>query len=84
MVTAAIAAFDAQLASAIAEAMTEDDLQRLGVTPEEIAAALHTVAQGAKYLSTSRARFAARLTAAVRVVFAGFGATTRQAPEGQS
>jgi AcrR family transcriptional regulator len=84
MVDAASAAFDAQLTLAIAAAMTEDDLQRLGVTPEEVAAALHTVGQGAKYLSSSlaesRAEFAARVTAAVRVVFAGFGATTKEAP----
>jgi TetR/AcrR family transcriptional regulator of autoinduction and epiphytic fitness len=84
MVSAAIGAFDARLASAIAAAMTPDDLRRLGVTPQEIAAALHTVAQGAKYLSKSRAEFAARLTAAVRVIFAGFGAATRQAPKGRS
>jgi hypothetical protein len=64
--------------------MTRDDLQRLGVTPEEIAAALHTVGQGARYLSTSlaesRADFAARVTVAVRMLFAGFGATTKEAP----
>jgi AcrR family transcriptional regulator len=75
MVAAASAAFDAQLASAIAAAMTGDGLRRLGVTPQEIAAALHTLGQGAKYLSSSlaesRAEFAARVTAAVRVVFAG-------------
>jgi hypothetical protein len=83
MVDVAIAAFDARLAAKIAAAMTEDDRRRLGVTPEEIAAVLHTAAQGAKYLSSarteSRAEFVARVTAAVRVVFAGFGSTTRRA-----
>jgi hypothetical protein len=84
MVGAASAAFDAQLALAIAAVMIGDDFQRLGVTPEEIAAALLTVGQGAKYLSSSlaesRAEFAARVTAAVRVVFAGFGARAKEAP----
>ena len=84
MVDAASAAFDARLAGAIAAATAEEDRRRLGVTPEEIAAALHTVGQGAKYLSSSRgesrAEFVARLTAAVRLVLAGFGATTEKAP----
>jgi TetR/AcrR family transcriptional regulator, regulator of autoinduction and epiphytic fitness len=53
MVDTASAAFDAQLALAIAAAIT-GDLRRLGVTSEEIAAALHAVGQGAKYLSSSR------------------------------
>src|SRR5882757_5675268 len=65
-------------------AMAENDRRRLGVTPEEIAGALHTVAQGAKYLSNARAEsreeFVARMTAAVRVVFAGFGTTARRTP----
>jgi AcrR family transcriptional regulator len=84
MVDAAIATFDARLAKAIAAATAEPDRRRLGVTPEEIAAALHTVGQGAKYLSTSRgesrAEFVARLTPAVRLVLAGLGATTKDAP----
>jgi AcrR family transcriptional regulator len=81
MVDPASAAFDGRLAAAIAAAMSENDRRRLGVTPEEIAGALHTVAQGAKYLSNARAEsreeFVARLTAAVRVVFAGFGTAAR-------
>jgi TetR/AcrR family transcriptional regulator, regulator of autoinduction and epiphytic fitness len=84
MVDPAIAAFDARLAAAIAAAMSENDRRRLGVTPEEIAGALHTVAQGAKYLSTARAESreecAARMTAAVRVVFAGFGTAATRTP----
>jgi len=84
MVDPAIAAFDARLAAAIAAAMSENDGRRLGVTPEEIAGALHTVAQGAKYLSNARAEsreaFVARMTAAVRVVFAGFGTTANSTP----
>jgi TetR/AcrR family transcriptional regulator of autoinduction and epiphytic fitness len=79
MVEPAIAEFDARLAAAIAAAMSEKDRKRVGVTPEEIAGALHTVAQGAKYLATARAEsreeFVARTAAAVRVVFAGFGTT---------
>jgi TetR/AcrR family transcriptional regulator of autoinduction and epiphytic fitness len=77
MVDPAIAAFDARLAAAIAAAMPEKTRSRLGLTPEEVADALHTVAQGAKYLSTARAesreRFIARTTAAVHVILAGFG-----------
>jgi TetR/AcrR family transcriptional regulator, regulator of autoinduction and epiphytic fitness len=69
--------FDDRLAAAIAAAMSENDVKRLGVTPEEIAAALLTVAQGAKYLSNalaeSREEFVGRLTAAVHVLFAGLG-----------
>jgi TetR/AcrR family transcriptional regulator of autoinduction and epiphytic fitness len=79
MVDPARAAFDARLAEAIAAAMTETDRRRLGVTPEEIAEALHTAAQGAKYLSDARAEsreeFVARMTAAARVIFAGSSAT---------
>jgi AcrR family transcriptional regulator len=84
MVDAAVAAFDARLANAVAAATAETDRRRLGVTPEEIAAALHTVGQGAKYLSSargeSRAEFVARVTPAVRLVLAGLGATTEKAP----
>jgi TetR/AcrR family transcriptional regulator, regulator of autoinduction and epiphytic fitness len=84
MVDAASAAFDARLASTIAAATAETDRRRLGVTPEEIAGALHTVGQGAKYLSTSRgesrAEFVARVTAAVRLVLAGLDDTTKKAP----
>jgi TetR/AcrR family transcriptional regulator, regulator of autoinduction and epiphytic fitness len=84
MVEPAIAEFDARLAAAIAAAMSEKDRKRVGVTPEEIAGALHTVAQGAKYLSTargeSREEFVARMTAAARVVFAGFGSTATRTP----
>ena len=84
IVDPASAAFDARLAAAIAAAMSENDRRRPGVTPEEIAGALHTVAQGAKYLSNARAEsreeFVARMTAAVRVVFAGFGTTAKRTP----
>ena len=84
MVDPASAAFDARLAAAIAAAMSENDRRRLGVTPEEIAGALRTVATGARYLSSvraeSREEFVARVTAAVRVVFAGFGTTAKRTP----
>jgi TetR/AcrR family transcriptional regulator, regulator of autoinduction and epiphytic fitness len=79
IVEPARAAFAARIAAAIAAGTSEKDRRRLGVTPEEMAEALHTVAQGAKYLSNagaeSREECVARMTAAVRVVFAGFGAT---------
>jgi AcrR family transcriptional regulator len=84
MVDAAVAEFDARLAAAIGAATAETDRRRLGVTPEEIAAVLHTVGQGAKYLSTSRgesrAEFVARVTAAVRLVLAGLDVTTKETP----
>ena len=84
MVDPAVTAFDARLAAAIAAAMSEKDRRRLGVTPEEIADALHTVAQGAKYLSNARAEsreeFVARLIVTVRVVFAGVGTPARRTP----
>lgn len=84
MVDADVAAFDARLAEAIAAATAEADRRRLGVTPQEIAAALHTVGQGAKYLSSSRresrAEFVDRVTTAVRLVLAGLDATAEKAP----
>ena len=84
IVDPARAVFNDRLAAAIAAAMTESDRRRLGVTPEEIARTLHTVAQGAKYLSNawaeSREQFVVRLTAAVHVVFAGFGAARKRTP----
>jgi TetR/AcrR family transcriptional regulator, regulator of autoinduction and epiphytic fitness len=84
MVDPAVAEFDARLDAAIAAAMSEKDRARLGVTPQEVAAAVHTVAQGAKYLSNvraeSREQFLARMTAAVHVVFAGFGTTAKRTP----
>ena len=84
IVDPAVGAFDDRLAAAIAAAVSEKDRSRLAVTPEQITAALHTAAQGAKYLSNARAEsrdeFVARLTAAVRVVFAGFGASARRTP----
>ena len=77
VVNPAVGSFDDRLAAAIAAAMSENDVKRLGVTAEEIAAALLTVAQGAKYLSNalaeSREEFVGRLTAGVHVLFAGLG-----------
>jgi hypothetical protein len=88
LVDPASAEFDARLAAAIAAALSDKDRTRLGVSPEEIAGALHTVAQGAKYLSNARAEsreeFVARMTAAVRVVFAGFGTTAKKRHDRQA
>jgi hypothetical protein len=67
-----VAKFDARLASAIAVSTSARDRRRLGVTPDEIAAVLHTLGQGCKYQVDSRTEFVAKLTAAVRLVFAGF------------
>ena len=84
IVEPARAAFAARLAAAIAAGTSEKDRRQLGVTPQDITEALHTVAQGAKYLSNagaeSREECVARMTAAVRVVFAGFGTTATRTP----
>lgn len=84
MVDAAVAAFDARLAQAIATATAQEDRRRLGVTTEEVAAVLHILGQGAKYLSSSRgesrAEFVARLTPGVRLVLAGLS-SRQQLPE---
>ena len=84
LVDPAIAAVDAQIAAAIAHAMSENDGRRLGVSPEEITESLHTLAQGARFLSEARGEsredFVARLTAAARVIFAGLGATAKRTP----
>jgi AcrR family transcriptional regulator len=77
MVTESMAAFDARLAVAIATATTEDDRCRLAVTPEEIAAMLHTLGQGWKYQVSSRAEFVAKMTTAVRLIFAGLTTATK-------
>jgi TetR/AcrR family transcriptional regulator, regulator of autoinduction and epiphytic fitness len=77
-------AFSARLAAAIAAGTSEQDRRRLGVTPEEITEALHIVAQGAKYLSNAaaetREECVARMTVAVRVVFAGIDTTATRPP----
>jgi AcrR family transcriptional regulator len=84
IVEPARAAFDARLAAAIAAATSAKDRRRLGVTPRQIAGALHTVAQGAKYLSNvggeSRENFVVLTTAAVRVIFAGLPARATRTP----
>jgi AcrR family transcriptional regulator len=79
LVAESVAAFDARLAATIGAATTENDRRRLGVTPEEIAAMLHTVGQGWKYQVSSRAEFVAKMSTAVRLVFAGFTTTTKEA-----
>jgi TetR/AcrR family transcriptional regulator of autoinduction and epiphytic fitness len=77
-------AFYARLGAAIAAAMPENDGKWLGVTPQEITEALQLVGQGARYISNARAesrqQCLARLTAAVRVVFAGLGTAAERTP----
>jgi AcrR family transcriptional regulator len=75
VVEAASGEFDARLAEAIASGTTDNDRRRLGVTPAEVAAVLHTVGQGSKYLSGSREEFVTRATAATHLVLAGFRAS---------
>ena len=73
------AAFEARLSSAIAAATTEHDRRRLGVTPEEITGTLHAVGKGWRFQVDSRSEFVAKVTVAVRLVFAGFTSITKQA-----
>jgi AcrR family transcriptional regulator len=73
------AAFEARLSAAIAAATTESDRRQLGVTPEEITGALHAVGKGWRFLVDSRSEFVAKVTVAVRLVFAGFASIPRQA-----
>jgi TetR/AcrR family transcriptional regulator of autoinduction and epiphytic fitness len=71
MATEFSAAFDARLSSAIATATTENDRRQLGVTPEEITGMLHAVGKGWQYQVDSRSAFVAKVTVAVRLIFAG-------------
>jgi len=78
MVAASTAALAAWFAAATAAATAESDRQRLGVTPEEIAATVHALGRGWEYQVGSRAEFVARMTASVRLVFADFTATAEK------
>jgi TetR/AcrR family transcriptional regulator of autoinduction and epiphytic fitness len=71
MTTEFSAAFEARLSSAIAAATTKSDRRQLGVTPEEITGTLHAVGKGWKFQVESRSEFVAKVTVAVRLVFAG-------------
>ena len=77
---------DEQLAVPYGEPMGETPLSAYfsEQTPEHLNFVMRAVGQGAKYLSNTRAesreQFVARTTAAVRVVFAGFGTTARRTP----
>jgi AcrR family transcriptional regulator len=79
MVAESTAAFHARLAAAIAVSTTDNDRERLGVTAEEIAAQLHTLGQGWKYQVGSRSEFVTKMSAAVRLIFAGFTSIAREA-----
>ena len=73
------AAFEARLRSAIANATTENDRRQLGVTPEEITGMLHAVGKGWRFQVASRSEFVAKVTVAVRLVFAAFASITKEA-----
>jgi TetR/AcrR family transcriptional regulator of autoinduction and epiphytic fitness len=79
MATEFSAAFEARLSSAIAKATTESDRRQLGVTPEEITGMLHAVGKGWRFQVDSRSAFVAKVTVAVRLVFAGFASIRKQA-----
>jgi TetR/AcrR family transcriptional regulator of autoinduction and epiphytic fitness len=78
MATEFSAAFETRLSSALAAATTEGDRRRLGVTPEEITGMLHAVGKGWRFQLDSRSEFVAKVTVAVRLVFAGFASRTKQ------
>jgi AcrR family transcriptional regulator len=79
MATEFSAAFEARLSSAIDRATTQTDRRQLGVTPEEIAGMLHAVGKGWRFQVDSRSEFVAKVTVAVRLVFAAFASTTKKA-----
>jgi AcrR family transcriptional regulator len=79
MATEFSAAFEARLSSTIAAATTENDRRQLGVTPEEITGMLHAVGKGWRLQVDSRSDFVAKVTSAVRLVFAGFTSVKKQA-----
>jgi TetR/AcrR family transcriptional regulator of autoinduction and epiphytic fitness len=79
MATEFSAAFDGRLSAAINTATTEIDRRRLGVTPEEITGMLHAVGKGWQYRVDSRSAFVAKVTIAVRLVFAGLISTSGEA-----
>jgi AcrR family transcriptional regulator len=78
MATEFSAAFETRLSSALAATTTEGDRRRLGVTPEEITGMLHAVGKGWRFQLDSRSEFVAKVTVAVRLVFAGFASRTKQ------
>jgi TetR/AcrR family transcriptional regulator, regulator of autoinduction and epiphytic fitness len=80
MVTEFSAAFEARLSAAIAAATPANDRRQLGVTPEEIAGMLNTLGRGWKREVDSRSEFVAKVTGAVRLVFAAFTSNTKEAP----
>ena len=77
MATEFSAAFEARLSSAIGTATTETDRRQLGVTPEEITGMLHAVGKGWRFQVDSRSEFVAKVTVAVRLVFAGLTSVTK-------
>jgi TetR/AcrR family transcriptional regulator, regulator of autoinduction and epiphytic fitness len=79
MVTEVNAAFEGLLSATIATATPENDRRRLGVTPEEIAGTLNALGRGWKREADSRPEFVARLTVAVRLVFAALTSDTKEA-----
>jgi TetR/AcrR family transcriptional regulator of autoinduction and epiphytic fitness len=79
MATEFSAAFEARLSSAIAEATTEADRRRLGVTPKEITGTLHAMGKGWRFQVDSRSEFMAKVTVGVRLVFAPFASMTKKA-----
>ena len=79
MVAEFSAAFEARLSAAIAAATPANDRRQLGVTPEDIAGMLNTLGSSWKREVDSRSEFVAKVTGAVRLVFAAFTSTTKEA-----
>jgi hypothetical protein len=70
------AAFEGLLSATIAAATPENDRRQLGVTPEEIAGMLTTLGGGWKREVASRTEFVAKVTGAVRLIFAALTSNT--------
>jgi hypothetical protein len=76
MVTEFSAAFEGLLSATIAAATPENDRRQVGVTPEGIAGMLTTLGGGWKREVASRTEFVAKVTGAVRLVFAALTSNT--------
>ncbi len=74
---AAVAEGEQALLALLAEAIGQSDLRaayaRVNLTPEQLAAVLHAMAQGLRGSCRSRETFAAEMEVAVRVLFAARG-----------
>lgn len=67
-----IALFATRLAKAISRVSTRTDLERVGVSAEQVAATLLVIGRGTKFEVESRSEFLDKITVAVRLICAGW------------